>query len=152
VDAKTTPKSSIRSDGASTDRVEESSMRAKIAALVAAVATAASTAGAAAWARRRTSADSAKKATPKPAAAAPRPADAPAPAAPPSGSADDLTSLKGIGAVSAERLAEVGITTFAQLAAWSDEDIDEMGPRIRVSPERIRREDWVGQARAAAAG
>ena len=36
----------------------------------------------------------------------------------------------------------------AQLAAWSDEDIDTYGARIKVSPERIRREDWVGQARA----
>jgi large subunit ribosomal protein L21 len=65
---------------------------------------------------------------------------------------DDLQSLKGIGAVSTERLAEQGVTTFAQIAAWSDEDLDAMAEAIKVSPERIRREDWVGQARAAGQG
>ena len=35
-----------------------------------------------------------------------------------------------------------------RLAAWTDADIDAYGARIKVSPERIRREDWVGQARA----
>ena len=69
-----------------------------------------------------------------------------------SGSADDLTELKGIGAVSLERLAGIGVTRFAQLAAWSEEDIDTYGAQIKVSPERIRREDWVGQARAVVEG
>jgi large subunit ribosomal protein L21 len=66
--------------------------------------------------------------------------------------ADDLTSIKGLGARSAERLAEAGVTTLAQIAAWSEADIDEMAPRINVGAERIRREDWVGQARAATKG
>ena len=63
---------------------------------------------------------------------------------------DDLTSLKGIGAVSEERLAGIGVTTFAQIASWSDEDLESVAARIKVSAERIRREDWVGQAKAAA--
>jgi len=62
---------------------------------------------------------------------------------------DDLTSLKGIGAVSEERLAGIGVTRFAQIASWSDEDLESVAVRIKVSAERIRREDWVGQARAA---
>jgi predicted flap endonuclease-1-like 5' DNA nuclease len=51
--------------------------------------------------------------------------------------------------VSVERLGAIGITTVAQVAAWSDADVDAVAARINVSPERIRREDWVGQARAA---
>ena len=35
---------------------------------------------------------------------------------------------------------------------WSDADIDEIAPRIHVGAERIRREDWVGQAQAATRG
>lgn len=66
--------------------------------------------------------------------------------------ADELQLLKGIGAVSEQRLADQGVTTFAQIAAWSDEDLETVASAIKVSPERIRREDWVGQARAAAEG
>ena len=65
---------------------------------------------------------------------------------------DELRSIKGLGARSSERLAAVGVTTLAQVAAWSDADIDEIAPRIHVGAERIRREDWVGQAQAATRG
>ena len=65
-----------------------------------------------------------------------------------SGAADDLQTVKGIGDVSERRLAEQGITTFAQIAAWSDVDLEAVAGAIKVSPERMRREDWVGQARA----
>jgi predicted flap endonuclease-1-like 5' DNA nuclease len=61
---------------------------------------------------------------------------------------DDLTEVKGIGAVSAQRLSEAGVTTFAQLAAWSDEDLERVAEEVQISPERMRREDWVGQAQA----
>jgi predicted flap endonuclease-1-like 5' DNA nuclease len=90
-------------------------------------------------------------------AAAPRDTSphTPTTAAAPAGShpgGDDLTSLKGVGAVSAERLGSIGVTTVAQIAAWTDEDIESVAARIKVSPERIRREDWVGQAGAALDG
>jgi large subunit ribosomal protein L21 len=61
---------------------------------------------------------------------------------------DDLTDIKGIGAVSAERLNDAGVTTFAEIATWSDEDLEANSAKIKVSADRIRREDWVGQARA----
>ena len=59
-----------------------------------------------------------------------------------------LRSIKGIGSVSEERLATLGITTTEQIAGWSDDDVDRVASEIQVSAERIRREDWVGQARA----
>jgi predicted flap endonuclease-1-like 5' DNA nuclease len=67
--------------------------------------------------------------------------------APPSVS-DPFRSIKGIGAVSAERLGAMGITTPRQVAAWTDDDVERVAAEIKVSAERIRREDWVGQARA----
>jgi predicted flap endonuclease-1-like 5' DNA nuclease len=41
------------------------------------------------------------------------------------------------------------VTTVAQIATWSDADVESVAAQIKVSPERIRREDWAGQARAA---
>lgn len=59
---------------------------------------------------------------------------------------DDLTRVKGIGAIIVGRLHSMNVTTFAQLASWSDEDIERIGAEIKRSPDRIRHEDWVGQA------
>lgn len=144
-------------------------MKAKIGAMVATVAAAVSAAGAAAWAKRRRNEGAldlevppaAGPATPEPGmteaeptpeadAAEPTPeADADAPTAGAEAPSDDLTVIKGLGAKSAERLAELGVTTLAQVAAWGDADIDRIAPQIRVGAERIRHEDWVGQAGAA---
>lgn len=46
--------------------------------------------------------------------------------APPVASADDLTEVKGIGPVFAGRLTEAGITSFAELAAASEEALTEI--------------------------
>lgn len=65
--------------------------------------------------------------------------------------ADDLTLIDGIGERYANALAEIGITSFAALAA---QDPVELSRRMesRVSAERIRRDDWIGQARQLSAG
>jgi large subunit ribosomal protein L21 len=64
--------------------------------------------------------------------------------------ADDLTAIKGLGKVKAAKLVAAGVTSYAQVAAWTDEDIAEMGLVSNTSPGQIKREDWVGQARALA--
>lgn len=61
---------------------------------------------------------------------------------------DDLQAIKGIGGVSEQRLSAIGVTTFAAIAAWSDDDVERVAKDIKISAERIKREDWVGQARA----
>jgi predicted flap endonuclease-1-like 5' DNA nuclease len=33
-----------------------------------------------------------------------------------------------------------------QVAAWTDEDVERIAGEIRISADRVRREDWVGQA------
>lgn len=43
---------------------------------------------------------------------------------------DDLTELKGIGAKTAERLAEEGITSYAQIARLSDKEFAELDARV----------------------
>jgi predicted flap endonuclease-1-like 5' DNA nuclease len=59
-----------------------------------------------------------------------------------------FASIKGIGPALEQRLRASGVTSVAQVAAWSDEDIERLAPGLKVTPERIRRESWVEQARA----
>jgi large subunit ribosomal protein L21 len=67
----------------------------------------------------------------------------------PSGKGDDLTVIKGIGPVAAKDLNEQGITTFAQIAALSDEDIARIDAAMPFCTAQI--EDWREQAKALAA-
>lgn len=66
--------------------------------------------------------------------------------APRAASGDDLTQLKGIGPGLEKALRGAGVTTFAQIAAWTEADIRAIAPVLRARPERIQREDWVGKA------
>jgi predicted flap endonuclease-1-like 5' DNA nuclease len=63
---------------------------------------------------------------------------------------DDLTALKGIAQVLAQRLHEFGIYTYAQIAAWDDDQIKEFSSRLAFK-DRIQREHWVEQAKQLAA-
>ena len=65
---------------------------------------------------------------------------------------DDLTAIKGLGKVKAAKLVASGITSYAQIAAWTDDDIAEIGLEVNTSPGQIKREDWVGQAKRLAEG
>jgi large subunit ribosomal protein L21 len=66
----------------------------------------------------------------------------------PEGEGDDLTKIKGIGKVAAGQLKEQGLTTFAQLAALTDEDIARIDAAMPFSAEQIG--DWREQAKALA--
>jgi len=63
------------------------------------------------------------------------------------GTHDDLERIKGIGPQNAARLHELGIWRFAQIAAWSHENVAWVGTFLAF-PGRIERENWVGQAKA----
>ena len=65
---------------------------------------------------------------------------------------DAFSAIKGIGPAMEERLRASGVTSVAQVAAWSDDDITAIAPSLKVKPERIRREAWVEQAQAVLAG
>lgn len=70
----------------------------------------------------------------------------------PRGDPDDLTRISGVGAKLATMLNESGIWHFAQIATWSDDEIDWIDNHIGAFRGRARRDDWVGQARALAGG
>ncbi len=59
---------------------------------------------------------------------------------------DDLKLIKGIGPVLEQRLNELGVTTFRQLAGFTEHDIERVSTAIAAFPGRIEREDWVGKA------
>lgn len=62
---------------------------------------------------------------------------------------DDLKRVKGIGPVLEEWLHTKGITTFEQIAALTQEQIDALEEEQHF-PDRIDRENWKGQAAALA--
>ncbi|WP_084860513.1 50S ribosomal protein L21 [Salibaculum halophilum] len=89
-----------------------------------------------------------------PAAAAPKAAKpaskaAPAPAADAGTAGDDLKQLSGVGPALEKKLHAAGVTTFAQIAAWTEADIADMDEKLSFKG-RIEREGWVDQAKALA--
>lgn len=68
---------------------------------------------------------------------------------PPGG--DDLTRMKGLGPRLRDRLTELGVTRFEQIAGWDDTEIDRIDAQLGRFQGRIRRDDWVEQARFLAA-
>lgn len=104
--------------------------------------------------RSQPAAASAHRAAPEPApAAAPAPAAEPAREAPTPASSgpDDLKQLSGVGPALEKKLHAAGVTTFAQIAAWSDADIAEMDEKLAFKG-RIARDGWVEQAKVLASG
>jgi predicted flap endonuclease-1-like 5' DNA nuclease len=61
---------------------------------------------------------------------------------------DDLQALKGIGAKTAKRLTGLGIVSFEQIARLEPAAVEVIAKAVGLSPERVLREDWPGQARA----
>ncbi|MBS8225212.1 50S ribosomal protein L21 [Vannielia litorea] len=59
---------------------------------------------------------------------------------------DDLKQLSGVGPALEKKLHEAGVTTFAQIAAWTEADIAEMDEKLSFKG-RIEREGWVAQAK-----
>ena len=62
------------------------------------------------------------------------------------GAADDLKQLSGVGPALEKKLHAAGITTFAQIAAWTEADVEEFGEKLSFKG-RIEREGWIEQAK-----
>ena len=60
---------------------------------------------------------------------------------------DDLKLIVGVGPVLERMLHQLGVTTFRQIAYWSERDIDRIDAMLPEFPGRIRRDTWVIQAR-----
>ena len=78
----------------------------------------------------------------------------PAPTVPESSvsAADDLTRIKGLGPKIAAMLKDQGITSYAQIAAWSEADIERIDASLDRFAGRITRDQWVIQAKLLSAG
>ena len=82
-----------------------------------------------------------KKAAPK--AAAPKAAS--------KSEGDDLKQLSGVGPALEKKLHDAGVTTFAQVAAWTEDDVAAMDEKLSFKG-RIEREGWIEQAKKLAEG
>lgn len=93
---------------------------------------------------------------PDPVAASAEPPTAPTPEMAPERAAisalavDDLKVINGVGPAIEKRLNEAGVFNYQQIANWSDEDIDRIEAAVMSGRfvGRIRRDDWVGQAKS----
>ncbi len=64
---------------------------------------------------------------------------------------DDLTQISGVGPVIVKKLHAEGVTTFAQIAAWTDADVEAIEEKLSFKG-RVGREDWIAQAKELAKG
>jgi predicted flap endonuclease-1-like 5' DNA nuclease len=65
---------------------------------------------------------------------------------------DDLKRVRGIGVGFERILKDNGVTTYAQLAAWTGDDILRFATLLKTQPGRIARGAWIEQAAALVAG
>ena len=63
---------------------------------------------------------------------------------------DDLKQLSGVGPALEKKLHEAGVTSFEQIASWSEADIADFDEKLSFKG-RIEREGWVEQAKTFAA-
>ncbi|MGI9405050.1 MAG: hypothetical protein ACR2O4_01655, partial [Hyphomicrobiaceae bacterium] len=59
---------------------------------------------------------------------------------------DDLKRIRGIGIVIEKKLNAMGVTSYQQIADWTDDDIAQVNHILDFSG-RIERENWIEQAR-----
>lgn len=64
----------------------------------------------------------------------------------PEGTPDDLKKILGIGSVLEEKLNDMGVYHYHQIAAFSDSDIQNINTYLDF-PGRIERDEWIPQAK-----
>jgi large subunit ribosomal protein L21 len=65
--------------------------------------------------------------------------------------ADDISLIGGIGPKILKGLNDMGITTFAQIAGWTDADVERIETELKQKG-RVAREEWIEQAKELMAG
>jgi large subunit ribosomal protein L21 len=94
----------------------------------------------------------AKAETPAPKAeSAPAPQVDEAPKADKAPAGDDLKKLSGVGPAMEKKMHEAGIKRFAQIAAWTPEQVAAMDSKLGLKG-KIASEGWVEQAKSLAKG
>jgi predicted flap endonuclease-1-like 5' DNA nuclease len=67
-------------------------------------------------------------------------------------SADDLSRIKGLGPKLKALLEGLGVTSFAQIAGWSQDDLIRIDAQLGTFAGRPERDNWIEQAKMLAAG
>lgn len=75
-----------------------------------------------------------------------------APAATTESEADDLRKIKGVGPKLVALLHALGVTRYAQIAAWTDADVARIDAQLGTFAGRITRDSWIEQAKLLASG
>ena len=65
--------------------------------------------------------------------------------------ADDISLIGGVGPKMEQGLHEMGFTTFAQIAAWTPEDVERVETELKHKGH-VAREEWIEQAKELMAG
>ena len=73
-------------------------------------------------------------------------------AAPAGGKGDDLKAIKGVGPALEKSLNEMGVWTYAQIAAWNAAEVAWMDDNLVRFKGRVSRDNWVEQAKILANG
>ncbi|HYJ11060.1 MAG TPA: hypothetical protein VEX18_18690 [Polyangiaceae bacterium] len=58
-----------------------------------------------------------------------------------------LRRIRGIGPAFQRALENLGVTRVEQIAAWSPADITSFADKLKIRPDRVTKDDWVGQAK-----
>ena len=69
----------------------------------------------------------------------------------PNGSPDDLKKILGIGSVLEEKLNDMGVYHYSQIAEFSSTDVENINTHLNF-PGRIERDEWIPQAQDLAKG
>ncbi len=67
----------------------------------------------------------------------------------PQGERDDLKRIKGVGPKLEEKLNTLGVYHFAQIAQWSEKELEWIDDYLSFKG-RAKRDDWIAQAKALA--
>ena len=65
---------------------------------------------------------------------------------------DNLELIKGLGPKVNNLLKGLGVTSFAQVANWTDADVADIDAQLGAFAGRITRDNWIDQAQLLAAG
>lgn len=88
---------------------------------------------------------------PPAAAITPPPVMAEAPAAV-ADDGDDLTRIKGLGPKISAALRALGVTRYAEIAAWTDADVARIDAQLGAFAGRATRDNWIEQAKLLSGG
>ncbi len=64
---------------------------------------------------------------------------------------DDISLIGGIGPKINKALTDMGITTYAQIAGWTEADVERIETELKQKG-RVAREEWIEQAKELMAG